>query len=92
MRIIIGLVAGLLPVSATLAEPPAPAARVLSPYSNSTRICPPLAPRLARGKEGRLFRQFDYAAPVDLHLAVDRRENGCPVPVIVRRNIAGRGH
>lgn len=91
MRIMIGLVAGLLPVSAAVAEPPAQAARVLSPYSSSARICPPLAPRLARGKEGRLFRQFDRIPPVDLHLAVDRRENGCPVAVIVRHNVGGPG-
>ena len=91
MRILIGLIAGLLPVSATLAEAPAPAAGVPSTYSIFKKPCPPLAPRLAGGMQGRLFRQFDRIPPVDLHLAVDRRENGCPVAVIVRHNVGGRG-
>lgn len=58
-------------------------ARVVPPgqAGDSGRICAPLS-RHAIGESRNIFRKLVDAPPADLHLAVDRRVNGCPVPAL----------
>lgn len=53
-----------------------------------TRRCVPDL-RLVRSRDGSFMG--DQPASFDLHLAVFRTENGCPVPAILRRDVGGRG-
>lgn len=72
------------PKPSSAARPPA-----LRPLDECAR-----RPILARTTDGRIvFRRDEMrlgtARPVDLYLAVERREDGCSVPLIARRDVYG---
>lgn len=49
--------------------------------------CQAKRPRLADADQVRVFRNPREFPPADLHHAIDRRVDNCPVPAIVRRNV-----
>lgn len=77
------IIALLLPLAAAplAAAPPAFKAKAAAKACASDRT------RFAASGEVRVFRSPREFQPSDLHHAVERRHDNCPVPAIVRRNV-----
>ncbi len=82
---VVGVLASFLPFGASAAAPP-PSKPALGTQV-VPKTCDTREPRLAKSREVRVFRDPRDFQPVDLHYAVDRRVDNCPVPAIVRRNV-----
>lgn len=81
----LAVLAVLLPVGASVAAPPA--SKPVLGTQIVRKSCDTRGPRLATSGEVRVFRDPRAFQPADLHHAVDRRVDNCPVPAIVRRNV-----
>lgn len=84
MRISMFLFATALPFMTVSAAPFAPTGRIAT-----GKACKPIAPQLARSKDGGFLRILNEPARFDLHQAVVRSLDGCPVPAILRQDVDG---
>lgn len=86
MRLTIAcMLVALLPLGPSAAAPPKPSAPQLG--TQVLRQTCARAPQLANSGQAQIFRHPRQFPPSDLHHAVDRRVDNCPVPAIVRRNV-----
>lgn len=77
----------LLPLGPSAAAPPRPTAAVQPATPIVPKACVQHGPRLANSGRVQIFRHPSEFPPSDLHHAIDRRVDNCPVPAIVRRNV-----
>lgn len=77
----------LLPIGPSNAAPPRPSVEVQPATRIVPKPCVQHGPRLANSGQVRVFRHPSEFPPSDLHHAIDRRVDNCPVPAIVRRNV-----
>lgn len=84
MRIPMFVLATALPFAIVSAAPLAPPV----PITTTTgKACKPIAPQWARSKEGRFLRPSNEPTRFDLHQAVVRSLDGCPVLAILRQDV-----
>lgn len=78
------ILAILLPLGPAAAAPPV---RSTVDAPDIRKTCALRTPRLATSGQVRVFRHPGEFQPSDLHHAVYRSVDNCPVPAIVRRNV-----
>ena len=86
MRIPMFVLAMALPFAIVSAAPLAPPDRIAA---TTGKACKPIAPQWARSKDGGFLRTLNEPARFDLHQAVVRSLDGCPVPAILRQDVDG---
>lgn len=88
MRLTIACVlVALLPLAPSAATPPRPSVEVRPATRIAPKECVRHGPRVASSGQVRIFRHPSEFPPSDLHHAIHRRVDNCPVPAIVRRNV-----
>ena len=83
MRISMFVLATALPLTIVSAAPLAPQERAAA----TGKACKPVTPQWARSTGGRFLRPSNEPVRFDLHQAVVRSLDGCPVPAILRQDV-----
>jgi hypothetical protein len=86
MRISMFLVVAAMPMT-QMSAAPAPSTSTTSVAAFPGKACEPLSPQWARGANGAFLRDPSQPVQFDLHQAVARSVDGCPVPAILRRDV-----
>ncbi|HZF42967.1 MAG TPA: hypothetical protein VEZ48_06120 [Sphingomonadaceae bacterium] len=86
MRISMFLLVAATPMAVVLAAPAQSISRT-SVAAIPGKTCKPLSPQWARGADGAFLRDPSQPVQFDLHQAVARSVDGCPVPAILRRDV-----
>lgn len=85
MRILMLMLATALPFTTVSAAPLAPPVRIAATVTG--KACKPIAPQWARFKDNPFLRPSNEPTRFDLHQAVVRSLDGCPVPAILRQDV-----
>jgi hypothetical protein len=88
MRISMFLLIAAMPM-ALVSAAPAQSIPKTSAAPIPEQACKPLSPQWARGADGAFLRDSNTPVQFDLHLAVARSVDGCPVPAILRQDVDG---